>query len=106
MIVEISIFNRRYLNNIQDKERRLTATEERLALVKAKIKLSQDNLPKISDNAIWLELYLELEQLQREELRLINQKNFLWAEIKTILYETERKPDCEVVQIIHTGKTA
>lgn len=100
MIIELSIFNKGYFSKLKAKEDALLKAEQHLSFIKAKIKTIQELLPKLSDNSVWYTAYLELETLQVEEFVTNAKKNSIWAEMKALMTETERAPDCPVLEII------
>ena len=98
-LIRLSIFSKQYMTQLASIEECLTRADQRLALIKKKIKTLQEALPSLTDNSLWEGCYLDLEALYREEIRVTGERNDLWAQIKTIITEDERKPDCPVVKL-------
>ena len=87
------------MSEVAKTEAELTRVEQKLAVVKAKLKVPQEALPKITDDSVWKATYLEVEDLQRTEMYVSHLKDEIWVKIKSMIAEDESKPDCEVLQL-------
>lgn len=100
-ILRLSVFSMPYINKLKALEEKLSAQEQKLSLIKHQIRTIQEILPSLTSDEPWYSGFSQLENLQREELRVSALRRQLWAEIKTIISseENNQKPLCDVIQI-------
>ena len=85
MLIPSNIFINKYERLIKILEANLARNEQRLVLIKAKIKTMQEQIPRIRDDELWNQAFYELSCLQREEIRVSDRILEDWGRKKEIL---------------------
>ena len=106
MLTSITVFNAPYLSKLQLIEQALVRAAEQENLYTMQIRTLEDALPKLKDDLVWEQTYMEIERLHRNRIKAKNAKEAAWIEVCTILAENQQRPECEVIQIHSVSKIA
>lgn len=99
MLTSITVFNMPYLSKLKQIEQLLIRASEQEALYTMQIRTLEDALPKLKDDLVWEQTYIEIDRLHRKRIKAKNEKEAAWVQVCNILAEHEHKPECDVIQI-------
>jgi hypothetical protein len=85
MIILPSVFTEKRLKQIADNNAAIDAVMERLAILKAQRNLLESQLPRITDNANWFDVYNQIEVILVKEMTASNERKRLLYSIMSAI---------------------
>jgi hypothetical protein len=85
MIILPSVFTEKRLKQIADNNAAIDAVVEKLTILKAQRNLLESQLPRITDNANWFDVYNQIEVILVKEMTASNERKRLLYSIMSAI---------------------